>query len=71
MEVNLFLEYQNNLRISILFRVDLTGNYPSVTLKFVNPPQLLLINSDAFILWCSKLLNASHFNHGSYFNTGE
>ena len=28
MEANLFLEYQKNLRISILFCVDLTWNYP-------------------------------------------
>jgi len=30
-EVNLFLEYRKNLIISILFRVDLTWNYPCIS----------------------------------------
>ena len=31
MEVNLYMEYQKNLRISNLFCVDLTWNYPIIS----------------------------------------
>ena len=35
MEVNLYMEYQKNLRISNLFCVDLTWNYPIASYKLL------------------------------------